>query len=112
MHISLLQPGFSTADADYPELHLRADVLHLSFKDWREQPVRVEFAGVCAVSWQEAEELLPDEPYDGACEVHNSPWAARHAEEANPTDLLRHFRFNFNGSGQLQVLCVSFATLT
>jgi hypothetical protein len=110
-HITALEPGFSTADAEYPELHLNRGVLQLTFKDWREQLKRVEFTGVCAFRWQEAEELLPGEAYDGSNEVFASEWIAQHIDQAvvSTEPQLRHLRFNFNACGQLQVLCVAFA---
>jgi hypothetical protein len=106
-----LQPGFSTADAGYPELRLAGPVLHLAFKDWKEQLVKVQFSDVCAFRWQQAEELLPSEPYDGSCVVVESEWLARHVTqgEVPPDSSHRHLRFNFNACGQLEVLCVSFS---
>lgn len=61
-----IDPGFSTADAEYPELRAAAGELHVSFTDWQERVVAVQFSGVCAFRWQEAEALLPGEPYDGS----------------------------------------------
>jgi hypothetical protein len=108
--IRKLDPGFCTADAEYPELHAAAGRLRLSFKDWREQLVNVEFVDVCAFRWQEAETLLPNEPYDGACEVIASEWLQAHLNggAVPPGSGHRHLRFNFNECGQLEVLCVSF----
>ena len=110
-HIELLNPGFSTADAEYPELVAVAGTLHVKFKDWQERLVKVQFNEVCAFRWQEAESLLPGEPYDGSCEVRASEWAARHASQGGVSAEveLRHLRFNFNACGQLEVLCVSYA---
>ena len=109
-----LQSGFSTADAEYPELHLAGGKLHLTFKDWREQRIRVVFHEVCAFRWQEAEDLLPDEPYDGACEVARSEWLTRHIEQlaVDQNSKHRHLRFNFNACGQLEVLGTSFTVET
>ncbi len=109
--IELLNPGFSTADAEYPEVHAVAGTLRVRFKDWQERYVEVQFNEVCAFRWQEAESLFPDEPYDGSCEVVESGWAKQHALQlvAPPGVRLRHLRFNFNACGQLEVLCVSYA---
>jgi hypothetical protein len=108
--IEILQPGFSTADAEYPEFRIAHGELHLLFKDWREQSVHILFSEVCAFRWQEAEELLVGEPYDGACEVIQSEWLARHIRDgALPEESKHHhLRFNFNACGQLEVLCASF----
>ena len=107
--IQLFNPGFSTADAEYPELHAVAGELHLRFEDWQERLVQIQFHDVCAFRWQEAESLLSGEPYDGACEVLDSEWVKQHlAQGAVPAEMkLRHLRFNFNACGQLEVLCVS-----
>ncbi len=113
--VELINPGFSIADAEYPELQLIQGVLHLRFKDWKEQQVAVEFHEVFAFSWQEAEQsLLDDEPYDGVCEIHESELKARHESvgsipHGQPS---RHLRFNFNACGQLEVLCASFTVCT
>lgn len=113
--IEPFNPGFSTADAEYPEIHAAAGSLHLTFKDWREQIVHVEFTEVCAFRWQEAESLLPNEPFDGSCELLESPWLAEHVEQGIillQGSQYRHLRFNFNACGQLQVLCVSYYVQT
>ena len=108
--VELIQPGFSTADAEYPELELARGVLTVSFRDWSEKPIRVQFLEVCAFRWQEAEQLLDMEPYDGSCELIHSEWLARHVEDGSiPVDSAHHhLRFNFNTCGQLDVLCSSF----
>jgi hypothetical protein len=41
----LLEPGFSTADAEYPSLALRHGTLVLEFLDWRERAIVVDFPG-------------------------------------------------------------------
>ena len=110
-HIAPLDPGFSTADAEYPELHAAAGTLRVSFTDWQQRVVAVQFNEVCAFRWQEAESLLTGEPYDGSCELVESDWVAQHlAQGSVPSEAnLRHLRFNFNACGQLEVLCVSFS---
>lgn len=111
LRIRSFQPGFSTADAEYPEIHSIAGTLHLRFKDWQGRLVQVQFREVCAFRWQDAESLLPGEPYDGACEVLESEWIAQHVAQGciAPEAPMRHLRFNFNACGQLEVLCVSHA---
>ena len=106
--------SFSTADAEYPELTARRGTVVLGFTDWQERRIEVEFHEVCAYRWQEAEQLEPGEPYDGACEVIESAWLAehRHQEAISVDSGHRHLRFNFNACGQLELLCVSFTLRT
>jgi len=110
-HIAQLDPGFSTADAEYPELHAVAGTLRVRFTDWQERVVTVQFTEVCAFRWQEAESLLAGERHDGSCELIESDWVAQHLADGSVQSgaNLRHFRFNFNACGQLDVLCVSFS---
>ncbi len=106
-----LNPGFSTADAEYPELHAVAGVLQLTFRNWREELIHVHFKDVCAFRWQEAGSLLPNEPDDGVCELVESEWLERHINQQtiSKESKHRHLRFNFNSCGQLEVLCTSFS---
>ena len=83
--VQLRNPGFSTADAEYPEFHAIAGALLLHFKDWQEQVVQVQFKWVCAFRWLEVEWLLPEGMK------------------------LRHLCLNFNACDKLEVLCVSYA---
>jgi hypothetical protein len=109
-HLESIDPGFTTADAEYPKIHAENGMLTLTFKDWKEQEIEVRFSEVSAFRWQEAESLLPSEPYDGAVEVLDSEWLALHiAQGAIPEkQVTHHFRFNFNACGQFEVLCGSF----
>jgi len=70
----LLQPGFSTADAEYPDFALSNGVLRVEFTDWREQRVVVEFAEVAGVRWQEAGPHGPEERDDSVYEIMDSDW--------------------------------------
>jgi len=108
-YVKTVDPGFSTADAEYPELHSTTGGLRVTFRDWREQLVSIEFIDVCAFRWQEAGALLPNEPYDGSCELFESEWLDAHVRGGAipPGSAHRHLRFNFNACGQLEVLCVS-----
>ena len=112
MRLSKLHPGFSTADTSYPEISSSPGQLSASFSSYSGNAVRVEFSGVAAFSWQEGKEaLLPGEPWDGPCELFDSPLLAVHSAGAtlNSVAGLRHIRFNFNEWGQLDVLCIAFA---
>ena len=103
-----LQTSFSTADASYPELHSVGGNLHLRFKDWRERDVHVTFHDVIAFKWQQADEGLLQ---DDACEVIDSTWLDQfiQADTIPPDSGHRHLCFNFNASGQLDVICMRFA---
>lgn len=113
MRLEKLQAGFSTADTSYPELVSFEGQLSVRFKSSDGHPVRVEFKGVPAFSWQENNGvLLPEEPWDGPCELFESKLLAAHPpgltmnSSAGP---LRHIRFHFNECGRLDVLCVTFS---
>lgn len=103
-----LNPGFSTADADRPDLNLTSGDLVIRFNDWREQSVTVKFTDVAGLKWQEIEELLEGEPFDGICELIDSPWLSALAGQGAraPKEQHRHFSLNFNACGKLEVLAV------
>jgi hypothetical protein len=105
-------PGFSTADTGYPEFASAPGYLLARFTSSDGRPLRVEFVGVAAFSWQESNaRLLPGEPWDGSCELFESPLLAAHPPDAtlHSSGPLRHLRFNFNAWGCLDVLCVDFS---
>ena len=102
----LLQPGFSTADAKYPDIALSNGVLRVVFTDWREKRIVVEFANVAGVRWQETESHGPEERNDSVYEIVGSDWltellvrGAREHQEGH-----RHFKLCFNAYGPLEVL--------
>jgi hypothetical protein len=112
MRLRKLQPGFSTADTSYPEFVSSAGRLSARFKSSSGQHVQVEFSAVAAFSWQEnSGSLLPGEPWDGTCELFDSPLPASHppGETLHALAELRHIRLNFNAWGRLDVLCAEFA---
>jgi len=105
MNLEPFNPGFSTADAQYPSLELRAGELHLRFIDWREQPIHAVFDDVVAFQWGEAQgatELRNDESYV----VTNSPWLNQYQREELATAAHRHFKLCFNEVGVLEVLAL------
>lgn len=112
MHVQDLHLGFSTADTTYPGLSFAPTRLSVSFESSSGEPVTVDFGGVAAFSWQEDQgELLPGEPWDGPCEVFDSPLLAAHPAGSTTYSVagLRHIRFHFNEWGRLDVLCIGFA---
>jgi hypothetical protein len=112
MRVERLKPGFSTADTSYPEFASVPGHLCARFTSSDGRPVRVEFAGVVAFSWQENNfSHLPGEPWDGSCELFDSPLLAAHppGETLHSSAPLRHLRLNFNEWGRLDVLCAGFS---
>lgn len=103
--VEVFDPGFSTADANYPEFVLKNGSLRMVFQDWQERTIFVEFEDVHAFKWQEAAHLLPNEPYDGICKIRNSNWLFEHNLDES---IYQHYCFNFNVCGKLEVLCISF----
>jgi hypothetical protein len=112
MRLEKLHPGFSTADTSYPELVSSPGHLSVRFNNSSGTPVCVEFSSVAAFSWQENNNsLLPGEPWDGPCELFESPLLVLHPAgfTINSVSGLRHIRFNFNAWGRLDVLCATFS---
>ena len=111
MRLELLRTSFSTADTSYPELSSGEGTLLVRFESASGESVCVEYREVAAFSWQENNgELLPGEPWDGACELFESSLLAAHPQGLTMHSLskLRHLRFNFNECGRLEVLCSEF----
>jgi RNAse (barnase) inhibitor barstar len=106
----LLDPGFSTADADYPEIHLRKGDLMIRFQDWQEEIVEVWFIDSIANQWQEAQVYLEDERDDSCYEILHSCWLFDHRKQGiiDSSEDYKHYRFNFNTCGQLAVIARSY----
>ncbi len=108
----IINLGFAVADAEGPTLHFSQQHLELTFVDWKDNEVRVEFADVIAVRWQEAEYYIDDrERFDSVHLVHDSAWLAEH-DRQNMTwegSNHRHLKLNFNAAGILEVLCTDVA---
>jgi hypothetical protein len=100
-----IDPGFSTADADYPSMNFDNGNLQLRFVDWRERSVLVTFRDVRRFEWADKpDDSLEGEPYDGTCVIRKSGWVSRIA-----ADECQHYRLNFNAcGGRFDVACVSF----
>jgi len=101
----VIDPGFSTADADQPSINYEGGNLHLTFLDWRERTVRVTFRDVSRFEWSdEPDDYFDGEPSDGTSVVRKSEWIPRVAARDS-----QHYRLNFNAcSGRLDVACVAF----
>ncbi len=106
-----IDPGFSTADAEYPSLTFSRGDLALAFRDWREDDVRVVFRDVWRFDWLDEVpdgEQIAGERWDGTSVIHDSRWIPSTA-----TDACKHYRLNFNDcGGRLDVACESFEVVT
>ncbi len=109
-----LETKFSTADAEYPSLIKDGGLLTLKYEDWREVMVEVCFHETVAFKWQECESFLENERDDCCYEISNSKWLEEYLKQGvvAENENIRHFRFNFNGIGQLEVLSIGFAQNT
>ena len=110
----LLETGFSTADAEYPEIMQVNGELTIRFTDWQERLVEIRFEDAIAFKWQIAEILLDGERNDCSYEVLNSAWIEAHKnhEDLEEDDKYKHFRFNFNAMGQFEVIALGFTPET
>ncbi len=107
---SLIKPGFSTADAEYPEIRQEDGDVVLRFKDWQQKDVEVFFADPIAFRWQMAESFHEGERDDSSYEILNSDWLALHVKQCviAETEEYKHFKFNFNGCGQFEILSLCY----
>lgn len=110
----LIHPGFSTADAEYPEIHQEEGDVVLRFKDWRENEVEVFFADPIAFKWQMAESFHDGERDDSSYEIVESDWLDLHIRQGvvSGSEEYKHFKFNFNGCGQFEILALSYSIKT
>ncbi len=99
-----LSTGFSTADADRPDISYTSGDLVVKFKDWREQLVSLRFPEAVAFRWQD-ETALPAGVRDNTpYEVTNSAWiAALRSSNALPQQP-HHYMLCFNAAGVLDVV--------
>ncbi|WP_036254426.1 hypothetical protein [Methylobacter sp. BBA5.1] len=106
----LIQPGFSTADAEYPEIHQEDGDVTLKFKDWQENQIEVFFADAVAFKWQMAESFLSGERDDSSYEIKGSDWLQLHVKQGEiaESEEYKHYKFNFNGIGQFEILALSY----
>ena len=100
----ILSAGFSTADADRPDITYANGDLLVKFKDWREQPVALRFPDAVAFRWQDEAELPASVRDDTPYEVIDSTWVAElRSFNALPPEP-HHFMLCFNAAGVLDVV--------
>ncbi|WP_432460197.1 hypothetical protein [Agarivorans sp. QJM3NY_25] len=106
----IIDSGFSTADSEFPDINIVEGDLVLRFKDWQEVQREVFFSDVVAFKWQTIETFIEGEEYDRSHLIKDSSWLAEHIKqgEVGEQEECKHFKFNFNGNGQLEVICNGF----
>ncbi|WFB46964.1 hypothetical protein [Vibrio coralliilyticus] len=112
--VKMLDLGFSTAGAEYPEIHQQEGDLRAEFKDWQEKTVKLYFADHVTCKWQMVFDLLEGERDDCGYEICSSIWLKQHvkSEVINSNEGYKHFRLNFNGLGQLDVIALNIVVRT
>jgi hypothetical protein len=103
----LLREPFSTADAECPAFVYERGELRATFRDWREQTVRLLFHDVVGVSWDDGDAAVAlCHRDDASYVVVDSEWLQRHRAVGTltPSGEYRHFKLCFNAAGVLQVL--------
>jgi hypothetical protein len=99
-----LAAGFSTADADRPDITFAQGELLVKFKDWREQPVALRFPDAVAFRWQNEAALPASVRDDTPYEVIDSTWIAElRSFNALPPEP-HHYLLCFNAAGVLNVV--------
>lgn len=106
----ILNTSFTTADAEFPEIHQIDGDRIIKFKDWQGENIEVFFADPIAFKWQMADSFYKDERDDCCYEILESEWISEHMEqgEVSETEGYHHYKFNFNSCGQFEVLAISF----
>ena len=105
-----IDPGFSTADAEYPEIKQVDGDLTLYFKDWKERLIEVFFGDTIAFKWQMAESFLEEERNDSSYKIENSDWLRLHVKQGiiGSNEGYNHYKFNFNDIGQFEVIALCY----
>ena len=106
---TLIDAGFSTADAEYPTFASDGDCLKLEFQDWQGHTVRVSFDSPVGVKWQALDSTGPEDRDDSVYEIADSEWVASYLRQGDHTshDRFHHFKLCFNAIGVLEVLATS-----
>lgn len=106
----IIDTGFSTADTEFPNIQVDEGDLVLKFKDWQEIEREVFFPDTVAFKWQMIETFIDGEEYDRSHIIIDSEWLAEHVNqgEIGAQEKYKHYKFNFNGNGQLEVISNGF----
>ncbi|PCJ55341.1 MAG: hypothetical protein COA79_21095 [Planctomycetota bacterium] len=110
----IIQPGFSTADAEYPEIIIESNGIVLKFVDWQENKVEILFAEAVAYKWQTIETLIEGEADDCSHIIEDSEWVNEHINQdiIGPNDNYIHYKLNFNSTGQFEVISANLVVKT
>ncbi len=111
MRMNKLELGLSIADTSYPSIFSGPGEVRIEFKSSQGVQRSIQFVGVPAFHWQEAEIILAQgEPWDGAFELYGTKWLEQHSAGGTIYSAtgLRHLRLNFNAWGHFEVLCTTF----
>lgn len=104
---TIIDPGFSVADAELPAISTSEEGLVIRFKDWREVTVEAIFMDAVSYRWDEIDwAFVKEERFDCSHTIENSEWLAEHLSQNSfsPDDGYKHYRLNFNVGGSLQVI--------
>ncbi|RBP47545.1 hypothetical protein DES53_101342 [Roseimicrobium gellanilyticum] len=104
----LIEPGFTVADANRPDLTTTEGNLRIHFTQWNDEPTQVLFVDAIAHRWGEInwDGELEGEHFDGTHIIHQSKWMQSlfDCRECAPEAGYKHYRLNFNAAGSLEVI--------
>ena len=112
---TIIDPGFSVADAEFPSISSSEDGLTIRFRDWREASVVAVFVDAISYRWDEIDWAFAEgERFDSSHVIENSDWMAEHLVKHafSQDDGYKHYRLNFNVGGSLQVIARDIQTRT
>lgn len=104
---TIINPGFSVADAELPSISTSEDGLEIRFLDWREDLVEAIFVDSVSFRWDQIDwAFVEGERHDSSHVIENSDWMAEHLAQNSfsPDGGYKHYRLNFNAGGSLQVI--------
>lgn len=112
---TIIDPGFSVADAELPEISTTDEGLVIRFIDWRKERVEALFVDAVSFRWDYIDLASAEgERFDCSHTIENSEWLAEHLAQISftPDEGFKHFRLNFNVGGCLQVIARAIQTRT
>lgn len=105
---TVINLGFSVADANNISFRYDEGNLVLSFIDWTENKVSVKFLNTIGFRYQDAEYFNSEnERFDSCHKVKNSKWLDLHKKQ-NMTwenEDWAHYKLNFNAGGIIEIIC-------
>jgi hypothetical protein len=96
--------GFSTADAERPEIDFRDGELVVRFVNWREEAVTIRFPFAVAFRWQSDATLPPNVRDDQSYEILDSQWLVELKQLGATEPQHCHYKLCFNAAGILDVI--------